>query len=244
VLLALAVSIKVLPVLLVAYFWWRGPRVVAVVATGSFVVFQLVSLAITPSTARYWLVEFPGLFGQAFPYLDNQSLNAFFSRALLPGDPSMPALQVANGDGLRVVLTWVANVGVFAAAGWVLWLSGRRTVEGQARVRFLLEAGLVLLTIHLVSGSTWLHHLIDLAVPIVALLSAWRVSQDRRMFLAGAGALVIGLAALMPHPVDWLSWAGTVAPGNAPLGLFASSVPMLVVMGLWGAIAAGLLRDE
>jgi hypothetical protein len=66
-LLAMAVGIKVLPVLLLAYFWWRGPRSVAAVATGSFLLLQLLLLALTPATARYWLVEFPSLFGQAFP---------------------------------------------------------------------------------------------------------------------------------------------------------------------------------
>jgi alpha-1,2-mannosyltransferase len=240
--LALAVSIKVLPVLLVAYLWWRGPRVVAGVASGGFVALQLISLAITPSMAHYWLVEFPGLFGQAFPFLDNQSLNAFFSRALLPGDPNIPQMQVANGEGLRPVITWVVNVGVVAATAWVLWRSGKQqgTERGTGKVLLLLEVGLVLLTIHLVSGSTWLHHLIDLAVPIMALLSVWWVSQDRRTILAEVGALVIGLAALVPHPGDWLSWAGVVAPGNAPLGLFASSVQMLVVVGLWGAVAVSI----
>ena len=97
-LLALAAGIKVLPLLLVAYFWWRGPRRVAAFATAGFVALQLATLVVTPSTARYWFVEFPSLFGQTFPFLDNQSFNAAISRAFLPTDPSLPDMQILTGD--------------------------------------------------------------------------------------------------------------------------------------------------
>src|SRR5205814_516969 len=49
-LLALAASIKVLPVLLIAYFWWRGPRNVAALATLGFLLLQGVLFVLTPST--------------------------------------------------------------------------------------------------------------------------------------------------------------------------------------------------
>ncbi|HYO48296.1 MAG TPA: glycosyltransferase 87 family protein, partial [Chloroflexia bacterium] len=170
ILLALAVSIKVLPALLVGYLWWRGPRAVAAVATVGFLGVQLVSLLVTPSTAHYWLVEFPGLFGQAFTFPDNQSINAFLARALLPTDPNLPPMQVASGEALRPILTWLANLLVLLAAIWVLWVARSPTAypAGHGRnVRLLLEVGLVLLTTHLVSGSTWPHHLIQFSVPLL-----------------------------------------------------------------------------
>ncbi len=176
-LLALAAGIKVLPLMLVGYFWWRGPRRVAISATIGFIALQLASLAVTGSTIRYWFVELPSLFGQTFPFLDNQSLNAAISRALLPTDPSLPNMQLLSGDLLRSLLTWLANLLAFSAAFLVIRSlppSEPATNGKEAyRVRFLLEISLVLLTIHLVSGSTWMHHLVDLCVPVCGLLAAW-----------------------------------------------------------------------
>ena len=126
VLLALAASIKVLPLLLIGYFWVRGPRPVAAVATGSFLALQLFTFLITPATADYWLVQFPALFGQAFPFLDNQSLNAAIARALLPTDPGLPPLQLAGTAALRPALTWLANLAVLVGAVLVLATRERR----------------------------------------------------------------------------------------------------------------------
>jgi hypothetical protein len=251
VLLALAASIKVLPVLLVAYFSWRGPRSVAAVATAGFLLLQVVQLAVTPSTADYWLTQFPGLFGQAFPYLDNQSINAFLARALTPGsDPTMPTMQLADGVGLRPGLTWLMNLLALGATGLVLWLASRRsgTIYQAARaVRLLLEAGLVLLAIHLVSGSTWLHHLVDLAVPIAGLLGAWWLAWKESTAIPGwrttlfAIALGGSFALLLHRPGDWVLLQNMVAPGNAALALLASGVGLWVVLGLWAGTAVVLL---
>ncbi len=254
VMLALAVSIKVLPALLVAYFWWRGPRRVAAVATAGFVALQLLSQAVTPSTAHYWLNVFPDLFGQAFPFLENQSLNAAISRALLPTDPSLPNIQIADGEALRPAFTWIANLLVLGAAIWVLWAARKRAphVEGELQtVRLLLEASLVLMTTHLVSGSTWLHHLVALSVPVTALLGAWWLHRREGIHRGNlptmlALILLIGLGAtiLLHSPQDWLLAASTFAPQNALIALIASSAAMLVVMGMWVAVAATLLRSS
>jgi hypothetical protein len=249
-LLALAVSIKVLPVLLLAYFWWRGPRVIAAWATGLFVTLQLFTLVVTPTnTVHYWLVEFPGLFGQAFPFLDNQSLNAFFSRALVPGDPAYPSTQIAGGELLRPILTWLSNLAVIAASLRVLsrFPSPLFIQDPTNRnVRLLLEVGLVLLTTHLVSGSTWLHHLIALAVPVAGLLGVWwllleigyRVSGIG--WMARVGGLLLAGVALAWEPEELVLLADRIAPANESLALFSSTFPMLVVIGLWIAVARAI----
>lgn len=263
VLLATATSIKVLPVLLIAYCWWRGPRNVALVATAGFLVIQGLLFVLTPSTANYWFTQFPALFGQAFPYPNNQSLNALISRATLTNsDPTAPTTQVIPNEALRPVLTWIANLLTLAATIAVLWAAQRRPSihDKQARtIRFLLEIGLVLLTIHLVSGSTWLHHLIDLAVPILALIGAWWLAQEgseshiwsRRALLYGA-TLGLMLAVLLHLPSvkllenreDWLSIASQVVPGNPIVALIASSMGTWVIIGLWIWITASLLRPS
>ena len=84
-------------------------------------------------------------------------------------------------------------------------------------VWLLLEVGLVLLTIHLVSGSTWLHHLIDLAVPIAGLLGAWWLGQEAEGGRQKAGgrsllfavALGAGIAVLLHKPADWVLLVGS-----------------------------------
>jgi hypothetical protein len=252
ILLALAVSIKVLPALLVGYLLWRGPRAVAAVATGGFLVAQLVSLLITPSTAHYWLVEFPGLFGQAFPFPDNQSINAFLARALLPTDLNLPPMQIASGEALRPILTWSANLLVLLATAWVLWIARHSAyITGPGRkVCLLLEVGLVLLATHLVSGSTWPHHLIQLAVPLLGLLGAWWLSQEEQPTL-GAGcttsllALAIGIsfAALLHSPAEWMFAVTKLIPNNPVIALIASGIGLWVVLGLWGVVAATLVRQ-
>ncbi len=250
-LLALAASIKVLPLLLIVYFWWRGPRAVAAVATGGFLLIQLILFALTPSTADYWFTQFPALFGQAFPYLDNQSLNALISRAVLPGtDPSTPNMQVLDAEALRPLLTWVANLLALAATIGVVWAAGvrrARFVAAATPTPLLLETGLALLTIHLVSGSTWLHHLVDLGVPILALLYAWwtgiraRTPSKARTVLFGA-AIGVVMASLLHRPADWLQAVNLLAPANTLFALLASSTGTWTVIALWLAVAYVLLH--
>ena len=247
VLLALAVGIKVLPVLLIAYLWWRGPRTVAAVATGGFVALQLISLLVTPATLRYWLEVFPALFSETFHSPDNQSLSSSISRALLPGDGFYPNTQLLDGVAIRSIVVWAANLLALAAAAWVLWASGKRPayVEGGRAMRGLLEMSLVLLTIHLVSGSTWPHHLVALSVPMMALLGAWWLNREAsgwRNALWTPLVIGVGLALLMRTPEEWLLLAGAVAPQSPILALIAVSAGILVVISLWAAIAVKLLR--
>jgi hypothetical protein len=248
-LLALAVSIKVLPVLLVVYLWWRGPRPVATVATGGVVLIQAGLLLLTPTTADYWLIHFPALFGEAFPYLDNQSLNAAIARALLPGtDPTLPPLQLAGGESLRPLLTLLAN-GLAIAATVAALASLRRPATlppGPNRTaRLLLETGLILLTIHLVSGSTWLHHLIDLAVMVIG-VGGWGLGvgderQGRRQLLAATAVTGVGLAVLLWRPAEWVLASNQLVPNVPLLAWIASNSAVWVVIAFWG-VAARLLR--
>ncbi|HKP52884.1 MAG TPA: glycosyltransferase family 87 protein [Chloroflexia bacterium] len=252
-LLALAVSIKVLPVLLVAYLWWRGPRIVAAVASGGVIALQLICLLVTPATARFWFEVFPGLFGEDFHSPDNQSLNATISRALLPSDPFTPNTQLLDGVTVRSIVTWLANLLVLAVVAWVIWASSKRAphVSREGRiVRTLLEVSLVLLAIHLVSGSTWPHHLVLLSIPVTALLGAWWLNQEtsdprtsRWNTLWVALTLAIGLILLLRTPEEWLLLSGTLAPQSPALSLIASSVGTLTIIGWGAAIAVMLLRN-
>ena len=258
-LLALAAGIKVLPVLLIAYFWWRGPRPVAAWATGGFLAIQEALVILTPTTLDYWLRQFPALFGQAFPYLDNQSLNAAIARALLPPDPGTIPLQLASGEAWRPVLTWVANMLVLVGAAGALYRAGRAgggTGRAAGAIPLLLEAGLVLLTTHLVSGSTWLHHLVDLAVPLVAVLGVWWAARTaaptagrgaaparwRRLDGALIGGLLGAFILLAVRPADWVALVGGLLPGHPFPAWVAANSALGVVLGGWVGMAGLLAR--
>jgi Glycosyltransferase family 87 len=254
-LLGLAAAIKVLPILLIGYFWLRGPRSVAAIATGVFLLLQVGQLAVTPSIVGYWLIHFPALLGQAFPFLDNQSLNAAISRALLPFEQSgVSSVQLAKGEAVRSLVTWVVNLVVLAACIVVLWAGSERPWprhrEGY-RVRLLLEVGLVVLTIHMVSGITWLHHLVDLAIPVSALLGLWWLARYNGDGVATEQqsdwgslwlpCLLLGAVALLViRPEEWL---GLLAGSGveAPLILWwVSNLALWVVAGLWVLSAAAI----
>jgi len=255
-LLALAAGIKVLPLLLVAYFWWRGPRRVAAFATAGFVALQLATLVVTPSTARYWFVEFPSLFGQTFPFLDNQSFNAAISRAFLPTDPSLPNMQILSGDTLRSLLTWLANLSALLALFLVLRsapLPAAANDRETYRVRLLLETGFVLLTTHLVSGSTWMHHLVDLCVPVCGLLGAWTLRM-RNAGRSPAGKtysafpiphspfVVLVFILLFRRPADWLTFFVGLAESAPVVALAISNSGLWATLLLWIAVATALGR--
>jgi hypothetical protein len=211
-------------------------------------------LMLTPSTARYWTVEFPQLFGQAFPYLDNQSLNALVSRALLPTALGLPDMQIMQAEWLRPGVTWLLNLLTLTACAGVLWAARDRTsaqtVKGQIRtVRLLLEGGLVLLTIHLVSGSTWLHHMVDLPVPLAALLgttwlrySAEGIGTGKRAALPVALIIGASLLLLLRRPGDWVSLLPSPAQANPFFVFIASNTGVWVLLLLWTTVAVALLR--
>jgi hypothetical protein len=264
-LLAMAASIKVLPLLVIAYFWWRGPKRVAIAATIGFVALQLASLAAAASTIRYWFVELPSLFGQTFPFLDNQSLNAAISRTFLPTDPTLPNMQLLSGDLLRSLLTWLANLLALTLAFLVIRSSPPPDMTARDkeayRVRFLLEISLVLLTIHLVSGSTWMHHLVDLCVPVCGLLGAWETLRMRNVGRRGlaenastgdhqpgrkiysafriphSAFLLVAFVLLIHRPSDWLSFFDGLAKGSPLLAWAISNSGLWAIVFIWVAVA-------
>jgi hypothetical protein len=117
-------------------------------------------------------------------------------------------------------------------------------------VRLLLEVGLVLLTTHLVSGSTWPHHLIQLSVPLLGLVGAWWLAQEEnegaitgRNTLLLALAVGISFAALLHSPAEWMFAVTMLIPNSPAIALIASGVGLWVVLGLWGVVAATLVRQ-
>lgn len=231
-LVGLAASIKVLPITLVAYLSVRGSRMAAIGAVSAVVLLVLAQLALVPAALSSWIAHFPEVFGLTHGNIDNQSINAALSRALLPGvHQELPAYQLADQAAMRPYLVWAGNILVVAITAVVL-LRQRRPTD---KLSLLLAVSLVLLATHLASGSTWLAHLVDLAVPQTALLWAW--SERREGWPRGrptALAVLAGLMALLTvHPEDWVRVAASVAPAMPLIAWIASNIPLWVVLGLW-----------
>jgi hypothetical protein len=233
----LAASIKVLPVGLAAYLWIRGLRErgtpAAWGAVGAIVGLLVLQLAVTPLTARYWLEVFPSVFELEHTNLDNQSISATVSRLLVPGVNLADSYPLVPTFGLeiRLFVVWTLNLVVLTTAAWMLFRSARLP---QTTLVLMLEVSLVLLTIHLVSGSTWLAHLVDLSVVFTTLLAIWWLAPPGgRQSLLTPLVIVGAISLLAIHPEDWVrlvEWMGT---GSPVLEWLSSCVPFFVIVGLW-----------
>lgn len=231
-LVGLAASIKVLPITLAAYLWTRGPRMAALGAGVTVALLLVAQLALVPAALNSWIAHFPALFQLTHGNIDNQSINAALSRAFLPSvHEELPVYQLADQGAIRPYLVWAGNVLVIAITAVVLLRRPRPT----SRLSLLLAVSLVLLATHMASGSTWLAHLVDLAVPQAALLWAW--SERSEGWPRGRYAALLVLAGLMAlltvHPQDWVRLAAGVAPAVPLVAWVASNVPLWLVLGLW-----------
>jgi alpha-1,2-mannosyltransferase len=245
--LGLAISIKVQPVVLLPYFVLRRRPRIVIATTGAFLLFQIVTIPFTPSTLDYWFHLFPDLLGRAQGYVDNQSINGLAARWLLPGVPDLPTLgndpaawRLVNLGGN--LLVWGAVLGVFAVPILIAARPGRVRLSlptpAHWRLYMLLEIALLLLTVNITSYLTWPHHLIWWVLPALALIGWWVL----RGHTPALGVLALGLIALIfsRSPTDWLH---LVDPRAAPQGAILLSGMHLYALGLlWILLAGTLLR--
>ncbi|HUS16572.1 MAG TPA: hypothetical protein VM536_16370, partial [Chloroflexia bacterium] len=124
----------------------------------------------------------------------------------------------------------------------VALLARRRRMPPGSPVQLLLETGLVLLTTFLVSGSTWLHHLVGLAVPLVALtgIALHSGGPHRRPAAAAVAAILVLLTV---RPADVVDWVAGMLPGVPLAAWLASNMALGVVLAGWAA-CAWLLTHE
>lgn len=242
-LVGLAASIKVLPITLVAYLSTRGSRLAAIGAGATVVLLFIAQLALVPAALNSWIAHFPAVFGLTHGNIDNQSINAALSRALLPSvHEELPVYQLADQAAIRPYLVWAGNILVVTITAVVLLRQRRPT----STLQLLLAASLVLLATHMASGSTWLAHLVDLAVVETALLWAW--SEGREGWPRGRSAALAALAGLMAllivHPEDWVRLAASAVPAVPLIVWIASNIPMWVVLGLWVLTIRLILRTN
>lgn len=176
-LLALAMLIKIIPVILIPYFLMRRRHRILLSATIAATVMMGASLAIAGLGPHlHWLTEMaPGLssgghtasFFEPGCHPENQSLTGVFCNLLGASSSSSSALSSAT-RALVVLL-----------AGLALWRREHPAIDR-------LEGALVTVSIMMASTITWFHHMTMMLLPALTLIvvGAEGKGLGRRMVLA------------------------------------------------------------
>jgi alpha-1,2-mannosyltransferase len=168
-LVGLAAAVKLTPLVFLPYLWLTGRRRAALTAAGTFVVLQLIAVAVSPRDASdYWTgALFHTSRLQPNNGTSNQSLRGMVLRSSLGHDAELAVLA-----GLLVV---VALVGY------------RRAVLASMRGDEVMGIGLVGLLAVLLSPVAWIHHLVWLPLVLGPLVD--RAVSPRRVGVAVVAAL-------------------------------------------------------
>lgn len=185
--LALAAGIALKPIPMALAFhtaWKRRFRILLWLLIG------LLILVLIPFPATGWRpyqayirhsLSLAGLtrMGEPGAYPPNQALSGFFGRLLTYHEFGG---SLTDNPALAKALTLVFSSVLILATGALCW------PERSSKYLFALEAGLVIVTAHLIAPTGWFHHL---ALAFVAFTVAWHsASRWEQLFLLIAYALV------------------------------------------------------
>lgn len=192
--LAVGVMFKPMPVPLALHAAWKYQlRIIlwffiGLVALG---LITLPAIGIRPYQAyAHHSLHLAGLTSadQPVAYPPNQGLSGFLGRLLTRHEFGN---SVADNPTLAKTLTLIATLTLVLAAVALCWPGKPLT-----RRSFLLEAGLIIVTTHLIAPVNWFHHM---ALAFVALLIAWKSASDRERALILAAYILINLQGLFWH---------------------------------------------
>jgi len=188
--LAVAAVVKLVPVTLVAYVWWRGPRRAAGVALG---VLAAVCAAATIHFgagiwADWWRHAVLAPLGTPNGWAHNQSLDAYVLRLFVPGAVSAVP---AHAPAAPRILSLALSLGVAAATVWIVVRSARaRLAPPLDAARVPLELGFLVLALLMLLKITWVHTLAGmLFVWPVLMVTIWRAAEQGAPWARAAGVL-------------------------------------------------------
>jgi hypothetical protein len=224
--IAVASLLKLVPVALLGYLFWRRQWRAGIAAVLSVAVLLLSAIPLTglgglASYARNFLGL--GEAGQLVPSAPNQSFNGFFARLLVPV-PGQQAL--ADAPELAMTLYLAASVLLVLATMALCWPRGDFRRFGE------LEYALIVAAISLLTPYVWYYQLVLLLIPFFILIKQALTVDGLRFMLA---PLAVGYAATCAHGLFWQRIA------FSPV---LSSMPFFTTLMLWAFLAYLLYRGK
>lgn len=212
---ALGALLKLVPIVLVGYFFVRKLWAATLIAAGAIVLMLLSSyLTFSPETLPSYLASFftVGQPGSVFATPPNQSLNGVLGRLLSGVLPEAEIYRLA-------LLAALVVVGITA---WRLW-----------PLQFLppawrFEVGAIICAVTLITPYTWYHQLALLFVPLFFVVEHYLTQEDAgAVLIIGALVVLSNLHGLFWHQLTPFPWL--------------TSFPFVLVLTLW-IVQLGLCR--
>ena len=229
--LALAASLKVIPVFLVPLLVRLGRWRAALSATALLGGLTAVTMAAAPGSWQFFTVVLPRI-GLGNSNWDNASIDGLVSRfvALFPTAFGVFTVQV----GEAVVAT-----AALAVLGLTFWRSG---LGGDQAWQLRLGTAATVTALLMVSSVTWQHHLVTLLLPL-AVGMAWIAERRPDPRYSWTLALSYSLCwidrRVLPLPAD----QAVHSSGQAVLVLAGTSIKLVGLVLLWTLLLA-MLREE
>jgi hypothetical protein len=173
--LGVATMIKIIPVLLLPYAFWKRRYALGLTAVATISVLALLGLVIVGAGPhRTYLASVLPSLAQPRPNPTNQSLGGFLSLLLIQ-NPYADAL--ADNPALWKVLTLMGSALLVSGVSLVLW-------HGRGRTRGAdLEFALIVATLPLVSNIGWVDLFVLLVLPYAVLLKYALQGQVRMRWM-------------------------------------------------------------
>jgi len=174
--LALAIHIKVFPVIMTAYFIWKREWKSVIWTLIFILLLSLVIIAAGDFTliSDYISTVFPKWMGYLRPFDMNQSFNGFFSRIFYSGE-GFTALY-ANEFLASTLVKIFSGIIILTTI-----LFCNNNIKANARF-FDLEYGLVIVASQLCSSWVLIHHLTWYILPFLILYIHYRFIQNQTLF--------------------------------------------------------------
>jgi alpha-1,2-mannosyltransferase len=176
--LGVATMVKIIPVLLLPYAFWKRKYALALTAVGTICVLAILGLLIVGvGPHRTYLTSVLPSLAQPRPNPSNQSLGGFLSLLLVENPYAEP---LAHNPALWRALTLSASALVVSGVILVLWRSRARAARSD------LEFSLIVATLPLVSNIGWVDLFVLLVLPYAVLLKHALQGQMRMRWMVSS----------------------------------------------------------
>jgi len=214
--LALGTALKVIPLALVLYLFWRRRWRAGLIAIG---VLLVLTLACLPAVGWRGLVEYGhnavslSAPGGVHATPSNQTITGVLGR-VIPTRPDL-ALSIGRGLGLLLILATVV----------LCWSTGD---DIQLMV---LEFGLITVALQLIPPFTWYHQLVLLLIPLLIVVDRlWAARRWVGLSLLAALFALSSLHGLVWHQIERWPWL--------------TSFPFILMLTLWAISGWFLLKSK